>query len=245
MYDMLIVARRAAFFRKEGRTMPVLLIAESSDYLRRAMQDALSADCQVHTVSDGFSTLKQLETLRPDALIIDLSLTYMDGLQVLQQASFLPPVVMALCPFISTQLLHALQDAGCTYVMRMPCMVWAVADRLRSLLAGPPQPDDPQARAAQHLNVLGIPSHLCGYSMLALAIAVYAQDTTQSLSKEVYPAVAELLEDKYARHAIEHNIRRAISVGWHHRNPSLWSEYFTHSGMPSNKLFIATIANLL
>jgi CheY-like chemotaxis protein len=225
--------------------MPVLLIAESSDYLRQAMQNALSDDCDVHTAADGFTALDLLDRLRPDALIIDLSLNYLDGLQVLQQSKFVPSVVMALCPFISYSVLLALQEAGCTYVMRMPCTVRAVAEQLRNQLTAPLRIAGTQARIDHLLKELDVPAHLSGYQMLALAIEIYAQDTSQSLSKEIYPKVAELLEDNFARSAIEHNIRRCIKTAWQHRENVLWRKYFPKEKLPTNKLFIATVAKFL
>lgn len=228
--------------------MPVLLIAESSEYLRHALKNALSGDYEVHTVSDGYEALEQLNFLRPDGLIINLSLAYMDGLSVLQKTHHKPAVVIALYAIPSSYIFQALREAGCTLAISMPCTAWAVADRLRVLLsthALPSTPPDLQEQAADLLSALGVPAHLSGYKMLCLAITLFAQDPLQALSKETYPAVAELLGGKYACRAIEHDIRSAIGIAWYHRDPALWREYFPKHRKPTNKQFIAAVASRL
>lgn len=228
--------------------MPVLLIAESSDYLRDALKEAFVNDYEVHTCSDGCTALELLHRLRPDGLIIDLSLVYLDGLTVLQKAQFLPCVIMVLCGTPSSYILHALYEVGVTFVMPVPFLVSAAAARFRELLPVntlPEVPADRQNMVADHLHLLGIPSHLNGFKMLCLAISLYRQDPLQSLSKETYPAVAELLGNKHEVRTVEHDIRSAIRIGWRHRDPAVWQGYFPHSKPPSNKKFIAAIADRL
>lgn len=228
--------------------MPVLLIAESSEYFRSALADAFSADFQVHTCSDGYDALEQLRSLQPDGLIINLSLAFRDGLSVLREAKYLPPVVMALCSTRSGYILHCLQELGVSFMMPIPCTVHAVRTHFLELMETGPQATalrELQQRIARHLDMLGIPSHLGGYKMLALAIALYHGDPLQTLTKEIYPAVAEHLDGNYEISAIEHAIRSAISVAWRHRENAVWKEYFPKSKLPSNKQFIAAISQQL
>lgn len=228
--------------------MPVLLIAESSEYFRSALADAFSADFQVHTCTDGFDALEQLRTLQPDGLIINISLAFKDGLSVLREAERLPPVVMVLCATRSGYILHSLQEADVSFIMPVPCTVRTVHTRFLELTTTDPREmafRQLQTRASTHLDMLGVPSHLGGYKMLCLAVALYHQDPQQVLSKETYPAVAEHLGGNYEIPAIEHAIRSAISVAWRHRDSSLWREYFPKDKLPSNKLFISVLSQKL
>lgn len=228
--------------------MKVILIAESSDYLRNALKNAFSGDYEVHVCADGCTALEQLHSLHPDGLIINMSLTYMDGLSVLQTASFLPPVIMALCGTLTSYIVHSLQEVGVSFIMPIPCMVSAVNARVRELMEAKPWQTIPaiqQSRVAEHLDALGVPSHLNGYNMLCIAITLYLQDPLQALSKETYPTVAEILGGKYEVHAIEHAIRSAIQFAWQHRDKSAWKDYFSKNKQPSNKQFIAAIAKKL
>ena len=228
--------------------MQVLLIAESSEYFRSALADAFSADFQVHTCTDGFDALEQLRTLQPDGLIINLSLPFKDGLSVLREANRLPPVVMVLCATRSSYILHNLQEAGVSFIMPVPCTVHAVHTRFLELTTTDPREmafRQLQTQVSRLLNILGVPSHLGGYKMLCLAVALYHQDSQQTLTKEVYPAVAEHLGGNYEIPAIEHAIRSAIGVAWRHRDSSLWKEYFPKNKLPSNKQFISVLSQKL
>lgn len=228
--------------------MQVLLIAEPSEYFRNALKEAFSAHYQVHTCSDGCTALEMIHTLRPDGMIVNLSLPYMDGLSVLQKANYRVPVVMALCATLSGYILQSLQEVGVSFIMPLPCMVWAVLERFRALMEEGQQPSiarEQQRQAAEHLDVLGMPTHLNGYKMLCIAIALYQQDPLQVLSKETYPAVAQILGGKHEVPAIEHAIRSAIRAAWHQRENTAWSEYFSKHKPPSNKRFIMVIAQKL
>ncbi len=228
--------------------MQVLLIAESSEYFRNALAKALSADFQVHTCADGYAALELLHTLQPDGLILNLSLSFLDGLSVLQQAPCLPPVVMVLYGTRSAYILRILEKVGVSFLMPIPCTVRAVRTHFLELME-----DDPkelafrklQSQAATHLDLLGFPAHINGYRMLCLAIALYHSDPLQTLSKEIYPAIAQLLGNIYEIPAIEHNIRHAIDIAWHHRDSTLWKDYFPKNKLPSNKQLIAAIARKL
>ena len=228
--------------------MQVLLIAESSEYFRSALADAFSADFLVHTCTDGYDALELLRSLRPDGLIINMSLAFKDGLSVLREADRLPPLTMALCTARSSYILHSLQQAGVSFIMPIPCTVQAVRTHFLELAESGPQATafrQLQTQVSRLLNILGMPSHLGGYRMLCLAVALYHQDSQQTLTKEVYPAVAEHLGGNFEIPAIEHAIRSAISVAWRHRDSSLWREYFPKDKLPSNKQFISVLSQKL
>ena len=228
--------------------MPVLLIAESSKYFRSALADAFSADFQVHTCADGYDALELLQSLQPDGLIINLSLSFLDGLSVLQQAPCLPPAVMVLSATRSAYILRALENVGVGFLMTIPCTIQAVRSHFLELINQDPREAAIrkwQRQVADQLDLLGIPSHVIGYRMLCIAIALYHYDPLQTLSKEIYPTVAQLLGNTHEIATIEHNIRHAIEIAWRHRDSALWKDYFSKSKQPSNKQLISTIADKL
>lgn len=103
----------------------------------------------------------------------------------------------------------------------------------------------PERTVSHILHELGLPVHRIGYKQLCLAIVLYSQNDIQSLSKELYPAVAAHFGYTDWR-PVEHAIRLAIYHAWSIRVPGLWEQYFTGTTKPpSNKQFIATIAELL
>ena len=92
------------------------------------------------------------------------------------------------------------------------------------------------------LHRLNVPMHLSGYSQLCIAISKFADDITQPMCGELYPAVAKAVGHMDWR-AVEFSIRRAILSAWTHRDTEIWSEYFPGATKaPSNKSFIATLS---
>ena len=98
---------------------------------------------------------------------------------------------------------------------------------------------------ANMLHELQISIRRLGYKQLTIAVPCYALDDRQSLSKELYPYVANYFGyDDW--HPVEHTIRVAILDAWERRNPEVWEKYFPGiKKPPSNKLFIATLAEQL
>lgn len=92
---------------------------------------------------------------------------------------------------------------------------------------------------------LGFPAHKIGYDALCIGIPRFALDKRQSLSKDLYPYIAEKLDIAEWR-SVENDIRRIISEAWENRNPAIWDKYFPGlKRAPTNKRFIATLAKYL
>ena len=111
--------------------------------------------------------------------------------------------------------------------------------------ASPKSPSDLRCGTSRTLHELGIPVHRIGYKLLCTAIVSFAQNDTQSLTKELYPSIA--CRYGYADwHPVEHSIRLVILHAWENRDPSVWARYFPgQCRHPSYKQFIATIAEFL
>lgn len=94
------------------------------------------------------------------------------------------------------------------------------------------------------LHELCFAVHRFGYKQLCVAIPQYALDSSQSVTKNLYPYVAEYFDTDW--HAVEHSIRFAVQCAWKQRDPEVWNKYFPNSKKaPSNKEFIATLAERL
>ena len=102
-----------------------------------------------------------------------------------------------------------------------------------------------QAATIAMLHQLRIGIHRLGYKCLTIAIPSYAIDDTQSLSKELYPHVAECLGHA-EWYAVERAIRTVILDAWETREPIIWERYFPgHKKAPTNKQFLAVLAEKL
>lgn len=95
------------------------------------------------------------------------------------------------------------------------------------------------------LHELEFPVYRCGYDHLILAINRHAEGDLYSYTKELYPYVAKHFGYN-DWHAVEHSIRSVIADTWEIRDPQVWERYFPRcTKAPSNKQFIATLAELL
>lgn len=102
--------------------------------------------------------------------------------------------------------------------------------------------DEDQRQLRYILQKLSFFPNHTGYKLLNAAILLYAQDTTQSITKELYPALAKQFR-LYTAASIERSMRYAISEAWAHGSQRAWQQYFPQqTKAPSNTLFIATMA---
>ena len=109
------------------------------------------------------------------------------------------------------------------------------------MLAVPAQ----QTIITHRLMELGIPIHRVGFRQLCMAIAIYAEDTSRLLSKEIYPVIAAELGFPDWR-SVEHAIRDVVVYTWKRRDNAVWEKYFPGcKSAPTNKRFIATFAQYI
>lgn len=228
-----------------------LLIADSSEVFASALAGALGGRFDIRICADGLSALELLQQEKPDILILNLMLPYKDGLSVLQEANYQPPVILAITMHLSAYVEQAVTALGIDYTMIAPS-VNAVVMRLEDLVkqyASPPDNTDLHSRTIYHLHQLNIPSHLDGYRQLCIALPLFAQNPNQFLTKELYPAVAKHCGCKDSR-AVEHSVRKAIHAAWMLRDNALWRKYFTPGAngkirCPTSKEFLCRLAEIL
>lgn len=111
--------------------MKTILIIETSPMITAALVDALSDRYEAHTCTDGSTALECLEQLRPDALIMNLGL---DGLTILENASYTPPVILALTDFVSNEVIQQATEFGVGCIFLIPCSTKAVVDRVEEMI---------------------------------------------------------------------------------------------------------------
>lgn len=234
--------------------MEKLLIAHHSEEFINALSMMLSSQFHVTTCTDGKTALELLLNLKPNILILDLMLPHKDGITLLEDAyPCIPPVILATTGHNSDYVRQSAATKGIGYIMMSPCEVRSVVLRLMDLIkctnTAPNSREDFQTETAEILLKFGIPSERDGFSQLRVGIPLFAQDPAQRLSKELYPAIAEICGYGSGQQ-VERSIRSAIEAGWNMRKDGIWESYFPASAdgeftCPSNKAFIARIASTL
>lgn len=114
-----------------------LLIAVKLEIIADSLASALSM-YDIHICDTGPDALAMLETHRPDALILDLTLPVMDGLTVLRKTSFRPNVILALTNLASPAVLQAAADAGVRGMILIPCTIKHIVKQLNALIEKAP-----------------------------------------------------------------------------------------------------------
>jgi CheY-like chemotaxis protein len=232
--------------------MRKMLIADPSEETGRMLKELFCREYQVFTCTGGTALLQQLKTLRPDILILELSLPEIDGLQVLRQAhQILPPVILATTTNQKDHVLYQAAELGVGQVLTRPYFPRSVYEHVQELVYLAEHPEmgveSPQTLALKHMNILGIAPGTEGFHQMRLAIAMLAQDPALSLGKELYPMVCQRLGGGDPR-TVEHNIRKAIRDAWEKREPELWKGYFPNckgEKGPRNRDFLSYLALLV
>ena len=234
-----------------------VLIADGSEEFRRMLADMMETEEDLMLAGqtgDGEELLRMVREQHPDVVVMDLLLTGMDGLEVLEQLGDIRPRVLVLSAFASPSLAERVANAGADYCMLKPCRLSAVIERARLLTCG--QEDEEQAddvrdlerRVTAIIHDIGVPAHIKGYQYLreAIGLAVEDMDIINAVTKVLYPAVAKKFGTTASR--VERAIRHAIEVAWDRGDLETLQKYFGYTvsnakGKPTNSEFIAMIAD--
>ncbi len=233
-----------------GRTK--LLIAESNEAFRMALAELLGDVYELQLSGEGNDAMEQLYTFQPDLVLLDLMLPGLDGITILERAvaAGVRPMVLATTRFASEYTLEQAALLGVCYVMKKPCDLRATVARLSDLrqriCQTPGAGSDPRVHVSNLLVALGIETKWKGYNCLREAILLMARERDQSMTKELYPAVAKLCGGDWE--SVERTCRSAIQKAWDKRDRRLWQLYFPADGLdvgkrPSNRAFISRLAD--
>ena len=234
-----------------------VLIADGSEEFRRMFADMVDGEedlALAGQTGDGEELLRLVRSERPDVLVMDLLLTGMDGLEVLEQLGDIRPRVLVLSAFASPSLAERVANAGADYCMLKPCRLSAVIERARLLTCGQEEEEqaddvrDLERRVTAIIHDIGVPAHIKGYQYLreAIGLAVEDMDIINAVTKVLYPAVAKKFGTTASR--VERAIRHAIEVAWDRGDLETLQKYFGYTvsnakGKPTNSEFIAMIAD--
>lgn len=228
-----------------------LLIADGTEDFRLALTDALRGAYQIRQCVDGAQAKELLQSFKPDVLLLDLMLPGLDGISLLQWAVDMQirPMVLATTRFANDYVMESVNRYGVGYLMVKPCDIRATVARLGDLSARIGAPvavrPDPENYVSNLLLALGVPTKLRGFTYLREAVVLMEKNPTQSITKELYPEVAQrcLCEPMH----VERSIRSAVYAAWQHRDEGLWRLYFSpdETGViprPTNGSFIIRLA---
>lgn len=231
-----------------------ILIADAAEEFCRALTRVLGNTYRVRCCQDGNAALQILQTFRPDICVLDLMISGLDGITLLQkiaQKGF-RPVVLATTRYISEYILGSAERLNVGYLMVKPCDPAAVATRVADMTQRIRLPlfahPEPRAQVSNMLLSLGVPTKLRGYGYLREAVLLMAKQPAQSITKELYPAVAAGCGATAAQ--IERSIRSAVKNSWQRQDDTTWQMYFPTGDAgnhrpPTNSEMITCLADRL
>ena len=242
-----------------------ILLADADDVFRDLLRETLLNEPDFEIVGetgDGEEAVELCRRLSPDLLVMDLMLTQMDGLDVLDALDGAEkPAVLVLSALVRGSMAEAALAKGASYCQMKPCKLSSVVDRVRLLCGSAKAEEDPAERSARIrqnlessvtaiIHEIGVPAHIKGYQYLRYAIIMTVEnmEVINAVTKILYPEVAKHFNTTASR--VERAIRHAIEVAWDRGDLETLQKYFGYTvsnakGKPTNSEFIAMIADRL
>ena len=249
-----------------------VLFTDYSEEYRALLADTFTNDGDfeiVGSTGDGAEALKLISERNPDVVVMDIVLSNIDGLGMLERLKSAPksakPQILILTGFYNDQVKQDAIQLGADYFMIKPCDTTALMSRIRALVGrGTTQvlPSSQQGlkpqKAEQSLesivteiiHEIGIPAHIKGYQYLreAILLTIEDMDIINAVTKVLYPTVAKKFNTTPSR--VERAIRHAIEVAWDRGDIETLQKFFGYTvsnikGKPTNSEFIAMIADRL
>lgn len=252
-----------------------ILIVDNNKDLCAALKEhvELQEDMELAGLAyDGLEAVEMIPVTKPDVVILDITMPYLDGIGVLErlaQMDLAPrPKIVILTAFEQESMIQRLIALGASYYMVKPFDVNTLFERIRQFSQAKETAVDlrehrPIARVrfrerslpelelevTKIFHEMGIPAHFRGYAYLrdAIIMGVREVELLGNITKRLYPRIAE----KYHSTAsgVESAIRHAIEVGWQRGNPEYMEKFFGYENgrgrFPTTAQFIAKVVDHL
>ena len=240
-----------------------VLIADPDPDLQRTITAALSQERDMEAAgfsSGGTETLSQIQSLRPDVVLLELVQPQLDGLSVLRrlaEAESAPPVVV-LTGFVNAAIVAECARLGAAYFIPKPCDTAALMQCLRqcakaggkspaAVAAPAPVPAHLESAVTNLLHEMGVPAHIKGFQYLRAGILFTIRGTgsVAGITKVLYPEIAKRFSATPA--CVERAMRHAIEIAWNRGDFEMQQKIFRGTisgakGKPTNGEFIALLA---
>lgn len=210
----------------------------------------------VGSSQNGQEVVKEVLSLKPDFLIMEVMLSGMDGFMVLEnlkkQMSEMPKIIFISNLSHSGFISKAIKE-GASYFMVKPIIPSNLEERLKDLLENSGEVENKNEKQLDEKisNIfisIGIPAHIKGYQFLreAVKLAVEEPEIIGSITKKLYPTIAEKFETSSSK--VERGMRHAIEVAWNRGkieniNSLFGLKIYSSNEKPTNGELIALIAD--
>jgi len=134
-------ARTSALSGRRDPVLLVLVVDDNAEEREMYCSYFASQGVQFLVAGDGVTALRVMQTVCPDAIVMDLSLPRLDGWETTRQLKQNPrtahiPILACTGHAFGPAVEHAL-DVGCDAYVVKPCLPAEVLRQIRALLARP------------------------------------------------------------------------------------------------------------
>ena len=210
-----------------------IVVIDDNEAISSLLMDLLEDMSNYQVVGqafDGKSGIELIQDTRPDVVILDLCMPYIDGLGVMEafqedKSNYFPKFIITSCVGQEHITLKAMK-LGAVYYIIKPFDFDYFKNRLNELAEetvtspledflregygqGQKQLNN---KVSELLQALGVPPHTKGYAYLREGIVLVSSDMKymNKITKNLYPKIAEIYESTPSR--VERAIRNSIEL---------------------------------
>lgn len=252
------------------REVRVVIADSGYEMLSRQLQAQRGEFDILYETDDGSEVYDLVCKYKPDVLLIDVFITNVDGLEVVEQIRANEELSDTKIIFLSTvgspRIISMAFNLGADYYIMKPCNPDILSKRIMQVagLSGWETDTCPDGEKSAELceissiendvteiiREIGIPAHIKGYQYIreGIIMAINDMNMLNFITKLLYPSIAK--KYKTTSSSVERAIRHAIEVAWGRGKIEVIEEMFGYTvsagkGKPTNSEFIALIADKL
>lgn len=250
-----------------------VLIADNNMELCRSIEDFLNTQTDMEVAGlayDGKEALEQIAALRPDVVLLDITMPNLDGMAVLERMDTLgltpPPAVIVLTAMGREDIIQRFTDLGAKYFIIKPFDLQLLAERIRQFAPNPNMnPNTPivaeetapydfservyetSLGVTQLLHEMGVPPNFKGYNYLRDGVLMVLRDPQLiggALTKRLYPQLARKYDTTPG--GVEAAIRNAVLACYERGNKEFVEKLCGAQAAgtcPTNSVVIAELAD--
>lgn len=208
----------------------------------------------IHVTYDGLDCLREVVSVQPDLVILDMVLDKIDGLEVLRRLRefSLPKTKYLVTSNYTSYLNHFAALSGASHCILAPYSCEMLVERARQILT-PPQvvlaDRTIDALTTCVLAQLGAPDHLKGYPYAIECVRILVRDPDlvrrRRVTQELYHAIADT--HGIPMYRVERVLRTLIEQVFDNNSAEVLARYFNRSSLQRSRLtntaFLSGVAN--
>lgn len=228
------------------RKRKLLIVHESEDFCEQVYEELIhNFDIRIcHTAREAKDAVDAFE---PEALILDLFLSYCDPLEVLEYISLRIPrlISLVMTPVQNDYVCAKFREYNVGYAFMIPCSAKKVSRRMLDMVKSKYEQeehvDEQERMLYQLLTDVGIDTGTKTFPYILLALKCRVENPHAMITKEIYPEIIARLGGTKGK--IEKAIERPIRGLWERERTGLCRKLFPEDTKPSNDTFLRRLGN--